>query len=496
MLTPANPISSSIPWGATDNSCTRSSVLVSTKKRKIASDDQNNGNPKHLERLHNLEKAITEHLSTGKFFIVAAALRCIEEERLFYPERTVYSYAKSRFGFSRRTTNTYLCSSYVYESITEDKTLPIPVNISHVRSLHKYPPEVRRQIWKQLNDSGLTITEENVVAMTIKYETGVSFTELNNELYTPKAIIMAAKKVIEKKQFDLDPASCAFANTLHGDTIANTIYTEAEDGLQKIWNGHVWLSPPSGIDEAGLIRMKKWFLAAESKYLAGEIVSCHILLRVDMQNDWFLRALYYPHCFFHERIQFSTPTGREKLLTDSHMLVYMGTNTERFCIQFAQLGSIPGYSSWSFAPSKNKKTESESQHSTSDYLENKSTKELQQSHLASFSPNIVEMCPSNHMQPTFAHTACAAAAQNVSAAQTYNGHQFANTYQMNYSSQPAYSPQFHEFSTHQFSIPHATSNNQLGHMSMPIINPSTSLFLRYNHPVGDFSESVIPSVHQ
>ena len=157
------------------------------------------------------------------------------------PESTVYTYAKNKFSFSRRSTNTYLCSASVYESITEDPTLAIPSNISHIRSLHKYTPDIRRFIWRQVCESGSPITEEQVVAMTVKYgilgikylllETGVSFSELGNELYTPPEIISIAKRVIGKESFDLDPSSCTFANRLHSPILANNIFDEIEDGI-------------------------------------------------------------------------------------------------------------------------------------------------------------------------------------------------------------------------------------------------------------------------
>ncbi|KAJ3288082.1 hypothetical protein HK104_008339 [Borealophlyctis nickersoniae] len=301
------------------------------------------------DRLKILEALIREHLGTGKFFLVAAALREIDDSKLYEPEKSIYTYAKNKFSFSRRTTNTYLCSASVYESIVEDKTLPVPVNISHIRSLHKFPPDARRFIWRAVCDSGQTITEEHVVAMTVKHETGVHFTDLNNEIYTPKEIITAAKQVINKPCFDIDPASCHFANKLHPGGIARTIYDEKTDGLQQTWQGHVWLSPPLGTDATGATRQNVWFLTAEEKFLKGEIESCLVLLQLDFGTDWFARVQKYPHCFFASKLQFSTPTGREKCLQDAaHLIVYMGLNTESFCTQFGRMGTIPGYSTWAY----------------------------------------------------------------------------------------------------------------------------------------------------
>ncbi|KAJ3033345.1 hypothetical protein HDV00_006479 [Rhizophlyctis rosea] len=333
----------------------------------------------HHDKLEQLEATIREHLGTGKFFLVgelclgdgskpefgvetkrlgmgderlgggfAAALREIEEDKLYAPEKSIYIYAKNKFSFSRRTTNTYLCSATVYESLVLDPTLPIPVNISHIRSLHKFKPEVRRRIWREVCRSGQTITEEHVVAMTVKYETGVAFSDLANELYTPPDIIAAARKVLTKPQFDLDPASTDFANSLHEPPLALTVYSETSDGLSKPWHGNVWLSPPVGHDANGP-RQSKWFLAADQKFLAKEVTSVFVLLQVDLGSAWFTRVQRWPHCYFTNKLAFSTPTGREKVLHDqSHVLVYLGPQVDAFCAVFGRVGAIPGFNTWAF----------------------------------------------------------------------------------------------------------------------------------------------------
>ncbi|KAI9105270.1 hypothetical protein DFS34DRAFT_598763 [Phlyctochytrium arcticum] len=187
--------------------------------------------------------------------------------------------------------------------------------------------------------------------MTVKYETGISFTDLNNELYTPKEIITAAKHVVGKAIFDLDPASCCFANDLHPSQLAQHIYDEVTNGLNQAWHGDIWLSPPLGTDPDGASRQSRWFLTAESKFLTGEISSAMVLLKVDFGSPWFLRVQAYPHCLFHTKLSFSTPTGREKCLQDeSHVLVYMGGNIGTFCAQFGRMGTIPGYNSWAYRP--------------------------------------------------------------------------------------------------------------------------------------------------
>jgi hypothetical protein len=152
----------------------------------------------------------------------------------------------------------------------------------------------------------------------------VAFSDLNNELYTPKEIILAAKRVIAKDCFDLDPATSSMANSLHENKIAVTIYEESEDGFSKPWHGDVWLSPPVGADSNGDSWQLKWFLLAEEKFNSKEISSCLVLLKLDFAQLWFPKTLRYPHCFINSKISFMSPKGREKSMgDDTHVILYL-----------------------------------------------------------------------------------------------------------------------------------------------------------------------------
>ncbi|KAJ3099332.1 hypothetical protein HDU97_003257 [Phlyctochytrium planicorne] len=329
-----------------------------TPKTAASAPEQPTQQQQKKNRLEELESVIKEHLGTGKFFLVAAALREIDDQNLYEPEKSVYNYAKNKFAFSRRTTNTYLCSASVYASLAEDPTLPAPVSISHIRSLHKFTPDVRRFLWAQVTNSGQVITEETVASTILKYESGGTFSDLNSEIYSPKNIIAAAKQVIGKDCFDLDPASSSPANSLHINNLAAEFFDEASDGLSKAWYGDCWLSPPGGNDRIGAQTQAKWFFAAEEKYFKKEVNSIFILLRVDLGSTWFVRVQNYPHCYFHHKLIFSTPT-KDKVAEDPYVLVYMGPNLAQFCDHFKGIGSIPGVNSWSLSRCGSQKDESD-----------------------------------------------------------------------------------------------------------------------------------------
>lgn len=67
----------------------------------------------------------------------------------------------------------------------------------------------------------------------------VAFNSGNNEWYTPKEIIDAAREVMG--EIDLDPASSELANKT---VRAEKFYTINSDGLTKEWHGRIWLNPP------------------------------------------------------------------------------------------------------------------------------------------------------------------------------------------------------------------------------------------------------------
>ncbi len=78
------------------------------------------------------------------------------------------------------------------------------------------------------------------------------------EHYTPGYIVELAREVMEG--IDLDPASCALANTM---VRADEFFTKEQNGLSLPWRGSVFLNPPGsckvgGIPtECNLIRAKK-----------------------------------------------------------------------------------------------------------------------------------------------------------------------------------------------------------------------------------------------
>lgn len=77
--------------------------------------------------------------------------------------------------------------------------------------------------------------------------------------------------------FDLDPASGAEASP-----IADTRYTESDDGLAQEWFGQVWLNPPYSEKIA-------WYRKAVNSVSQGNAERVIALAPVDTSTEWFQR---------------------------------------------------------------------------------------------------------------------------------------------------------------------------------------------------------------
>ena len=75
--------------------------------------------------------------------------------------------------------------------------------------------------------------------------------------------------------FDLDPASGC-----EPTPIADTTYTEADDGLTSPWFGTVWLNPP--FSDKGT-----WYKRLVNQYENGEVDRAVAIATGDVSTEWF-----------------------------------------------------------------------------------------------------------------------------------------------------------------------------------------------------------------
>ena len=152
-----------------------------------------------------------------------------------------------------------------------------------------------------------------------------------SEWYTPSVYIEAARDVMGS--IDVDPASSDKANKTVG---ASVYYTAETDGLDKDWNGNVWLNPPYA---QPLIEM--FCAALADKYDSGEVKQACVLVNNATETTWGQRLLRSCSavCFPKGRIRFLDSDGNPGAPLQGQAILYFGDNADRFVYVFGTFGA-------------------------------------------------------------------------------------------------------------------------------------------------------------
>lgn len=150
-----------------------------------------------------------------------------------------------------------------------------------------------------------------------------------NEWYTPRPWLDAARTLFGGR-IDLDPASCAVANT---QVCATRFYTKDDDGLAQPWHGNVWCNPPYSYPEIEHFTSK-----AITEYQNGNAQAILILVNNCTDAGWFVRlAELYPVLFSRGRTSFWRPDQTQFANRQGQAIFYLGTDTPAFIAAFHDL---------------------------------------------------------------------------------------------------------------------------------------------------------------
>jgi ParB family chromosome partitioning protein len=174
-------------------------------------------------------------------------------------------------------------------------------------------------------------TQEQVAnaVESVKSRPHVANNSGDNEWYTPKEYIEAARQVLGS--ISLDPASNPLANDI---VQAAHFYTAEDSGLDKDWFGTVWMNPPY---ESGLIGQFAEKLC--DYYACGRVISAIVLVNNATETRWFqsIAEQASAACFPKGRVKFWHPR-KVAVPLQGQAILYLGPNNKKFARAFSQFG--------------------------------------------------------------------------------------------------------------------------------------------------------------
>jgi len=175
--------------------------------------------------------------------------------------------------------------------------------------------------------------EKSVHAAKQEIRPHVSHNSGENEWYTPKDFIVAAREVMGS--IDCDPASSDVANKLVN---ATTYYTKETDGLSKNWPGNVWMNPPYAQP-----LINKFSEKITEQVRDGITEQACVLVNNATETEWFQRMLCDAAavCFLKGRVKFLDPSGKATgAPLQGQAILYFGERENTFCSVFTKHGTV------------------------------------------------------------------------------------------------------------------------------------------------------------
>ena len=197
-----------------------------------------------------------------------------------------------------------------------------------VKNAEKFAAEVDAdpELKKAVNEGRPTRKSEKTQRPHVSHSTG------DNEWYTPKEYIDAARDVLG--EIDLDPASSKKANAV---VKATRIFTINDDGLKQPWTGKVWMNPPYAADAVGKF-IEKLAASVEDHGVSEALV----LVNNATETKWFARLAGVASClcFPTGRVRFWKPGSDLGAPLQGQCVAYIGKRASHFLKRFRTFGTV------------------------------------------------------------------------------------------------------------------------------------------------------------
>lgn len=174
--------------------------------------------------------------------------------------------------------------------------------------------------------------ESTIAAEHEKLTVHVGHNSGENEWYTPKAIIEAARSAMGT--IDCDPASSEIANRT---VKADVFFDKKANGLDKPWGQCVFVNPPYAQP-----LIAKFSKAVCSKFKSGEVKQAIVLVNNATETAWCQELLETASavCFIKSRVKFLDPKGKPGAPLQGQIALCLGKQADKFKDAFAAFGPI------------------------------------------------------------------------------------------------------------------------------------------------------------
>lgn len=292
------------------------------------------------------------------FVEVGAALGEIRDARLYRETHATFEdYLAERWQMSRPRGYEMIQAAEVARSLSAMADTPAVENERQARALATAPEAERAEVWQEaVARAGGEAPAARVVADVVAEREAERYKAFNafgkpstttaeamiptappvpsrdgDEWYTPAVYIEAARKVMGG--IDLDPASCAAAN----ETVkAIAFYTLADNGLERPWEGRIFMNPPYSETD-------KWVSRLLWMHANGMLDQAIVLANAKTETAWFndLWDVAGTVCLVRSRIAF-VPGDGGNAATGRHgsAIFYIGPNGGKFAETFSAFGRL------------------------------------------------------------------------------------------------------------------------------------------------------------
>jgi hypothetical protein len=167
--------------------------------------------------------------------------------------------------------------------------------------------------------------------MQKKNKAAFAQTSNTGEHYTPNYILQAAYRVLGG--VDLDPSADPLKRVE-----AKNHYTKADNGLNKPWEGRIFLNPPYGYG------VNDWFSKLLYEHSSGNVTDAIVIWKSATETKaWtILTTISEMVCYPDHRVSFEGPPGelRTNTATYSSTIFYIGSNPSLFEECFSPIGQV------------------------------------------------------------------------------------------------------------------------------------------------------------